>query len=129
MDANKTAIILFAHGSAIRDANEKVSSLALEIGRRAGVRAIAAFLEIAQPDLASAVSDMVSKGARRIVVIPYFLTMGVHVSKDLPRLIEEQRAMHPGTDIIEGRSLEGAHGLADLVLSRVREALPEGKLF
>jgi sirohydrochlorin ferrochelatase len=120
-----TAIVVFAHGSAVREANEEVSRLAEEVSRRAGCPAKAAFLEIARPDLAAAIAEGVASGARRIVVVPYFLTMGVHVRQDLPRLIAEQRARYPQVDISAAQSLEGYPGMADALLDRAREALQE----
>ncbi len=126
MEQQQTAIILFAHGSAVEEANRRVGALAGEIERRAGCPVSYAFLEIAKPDLAAAVADAAGTGARRIVVVPYFLTMGVHVSEDLPRLIERQRACFPGVEILAGQPLEGSPGMADLILERVREALEGG---
>ena len=46
--------------------------------------------------------------------------------KDLPRLIDRQRALFPKVEILAGASLESSPAMADVVLERVREALPEG---
>lgn len=128
MEEPRTAIILFAHGSAVDDANQQVAALAVEVARRAGCPAGCAFLEIAQPDLAAAVAGLVNAGARRIVVVPYFLTMGTHVRRDLPRLIGSQRALFPGVEILAGQPLEGSPEMAGLILQRAREALQRGAL-
>src|SRR5437879_1488705 len=98
MERKSTAIILFAHGSAVAEANRQVGLLAEEVSRLARRPAGCAFLEMAQPDLPAAVARAADSGAQRIVVIPYFLTMGVHVRNDLPRLIEQQRALFPGVE-------------------------------
>lgn len=127
-DHRQTAIILFAHGSGVPEANRQVASVAEEISRRSGCAAASAFLEIAQPDFAAAVTRLVQAGACRIVVVPYFLTMGVHVGQDLPRLIEAQRDRFPEVEFLLGQPLEGSPGLPALILDRVREALPEGQL-
>ena len=121
-----TAIILFAHGSTVPEANQGVARLAEEVSRRAQYPARCAFLELAHPDLAAAVAGFVAAGIRRIVVIPYFLSMGVHVRQDLPRLIEQQRALFPEVEILVSPSLESHSGMAEVVLDRVREALPNG---
>lgn len=123
MPEPSTAIIVFAHGSAVPEANAEVTRLAEEVARRAQCPARSAFLELAQPDLAAAVAESVAAGARRIVVIPYFLTMGVHVRRDLPRLIAEQQARFPEVDLRAGQSLEGYPGMADVLLHRAQEAL------
>ncbi|MGH9786475.1 MAG: sirohydrochlorin chelatase [Terriglobia bacterium] len=126
MNELPTAIIVFAHGSAVPEANEEVARLAQEVSRRAQCPARCAFLEVAQPDLPAAVADFVAAGARRIVVIPYFLTMGVHVRRDLPRLIAEQQARFPEVDLRAGESLEGYPGMAQALLDRVEQALKSG---
>jgi len=120
---NPTAIIVFAHGSAVPEANAEVARLAGEVSRRARCWARSAFLELAQPDLAAAVAEAVAAGALRIVVVPYFLTMGVHVRRDLPRLIAEQQARFPDVDLRAGQSLEGYPGMAEVILGRAEEAL------
>ena len=118
-----TAILVFAHGSKVPEANDVFVRLAAEVGRQAGLPARAAFLEIAEPDLGAAISAAVGEGARRIVIAPAFLTIGRHVSEDLPRLVREQQAAHPGIEILAGQSLEGHSGVAAILLDRAMEAL------
>ena len=127
MTSPTTAIIVFAHGSPVAEANQEIARLAEEVSRRAQCPADCAFLEVAQPDLATAVARAVGMGAERIVVVPYFLTMGVHVREDLPRLIEQQKALFPQLEILVGQSLEGLPHMAEMILKRVQEALPEQK--
>ena len=117
------AIIVFAHGSKVPEANDVFARLADEVSRQADLPARAAFLEIAKPDLGTAISGAVREGARRIVIAPAFLTVGRHVSEDLPRLVREQQSAHPGIEILAGQSLEGHPGIAAILLERVREAL------
>ena len=128
MDESHTSIILFAHGSVVREANRQVCYLAEEVSRLAHCPVDCAFLEQAPPDLPAAVAQAVERGARRIVVIPYFLTMGVHVRNDLPRLIDRQRSQFPGVEILVGQPLGDYPGMPQLILDRVRELLPSGAL-
>jgi len=55
-------------------------------------------------------------------VIPYFLTLGMHLQRDLPRLVEEIRAAHPGLEIQVTPPLDGHPALIDALLGRAREA-------
>jgi sirohydrochlorin cobaltochelatase len=55
----------------------------------------AAFLELAAPDLDTAVDALVADGVRRITVLPYFLHEGRHTTVDLPALAEAARLRHP----------------------------------
>src|SRR5262249_25693263 len=99
-----TTIIVFAHGSRVPEANEVFVRLAEEVARQSGWPACSAFLEIAEPDLAAALQDAVSHGARRIVIAPAFLTIGRHVQRDLPLLVREQQALFPQVEIVCGES-------------------------
>jgi len=55
------------------------------------------------------------------VVIPYFLTEGTHLRRDLPRLVEAGKQQFPALEIQVGRSLEDHPEMASLVRSRIRE--------
>jgi sirohydrochlorin ferrochelatase len=118
------AVILFAHGSRVESANEGVRAVARDLAQMGSFRQVApAFLELGQPDLAGAVSDLASQGVQRVVVVPYFLTFGLHIEQDLPQLIAGIREAHPGLEIRVARPLEGHPGLAQALAERARQAL------
>jgi sirohydrochlorin ferrochelatase len=115
-----TAIILFAHGSRVEEANSGVCKLATQIEEAGGFSYVrAAFLEVAHPDLSTAINEAARAGRRRIIIIPYFLTMGVHLRRDLPKLAARERDRHPGLDILVGDSLEGHSQLVSIILDRI----------
>ncbi len=119
-----TGILLFAHGSSVAEANQGVHDLARQVealGACSYVRA--AFLELAQPDLGTAVADAAQAGVRRLIIIPYFLTMGIHLRRDLPNLVAPERQKHPGLDIEIGQPLEGHPLMPSIILGRVRQVL------
>ena len=43
----------------------------------------------ASPRLADAVRKLVTSGAEEILVLPYFLTLGIHLQRDLPKLADD----------------------------------------
>jgi sirohydrochlorin ferrochelatase len=115
---------LFAHGSPVDEANRGVHSLAQKIEAAGPYRYVrAAFLDCAQPDLPAAVMNAAETGIRRVVVIPYFLTMGLHLHRDLPRLIATAKEKYPEFEIAVGQSLEGHPLMPSIILDRVQEAL------
>ena len=119
-----TAVILFAHGSPVPEANQGIVELACRVQEgMPGAVVLPAFLDSAQPDLGATVAEAVRRGASRLVVMPYFLTVGLHLRRDLPRLIAEQRTRFPQVEILVSESLEGYAGMAEAVADRVREAL------
>jgi sirohydrochlorin ferrochelatase len=81
-----------------------------------------AFLELGQPDLGGAVARLAACGAREIVVIPYFLTLGLHLERDLPVLVAELMAAYPGVEIRVTKPLEGHPALLEVLRDRAREA-------
>jgi sirohydrochlorin cobaltochelatase len=82
-----------------------------------------AFLELAQPDLPAAVACLCARGATRIVVVPFFLTLGIHLRRDLPGIVEGLRGIHPGVEFEIAPPLEGHPALVDAMLGRAEEAL------
>ena len=83
-----TGFIVFAHGSRIESANQAVRDVAVQMAASGQHIVEAAFLELGQPDLTAAAALLIARGAKRIIVIPYFLTLGTHMQRDLPRLAQ-----------------------------------------
>ena len=46
------------------------------------------FLELAEPSMSDAINQQIQIGANEIVIFPYFLSNGNHVSRDIPALIQ-----------------------------------------
>lgn len=123
-EAVSTGIIVFAHGSRIESANDSVRTLAAALARAGSVPHVApAFLELGQPDLAGAVDILAARDVERIVIIPYFLTLGVHLERDLPQLVSGLMASHPGIAIRVTPPLEGHPALLQILLDRWAEAV------
>ena len=113
-------LLLIAHGSRRQSANDEIRQLggriaALEGNDFDGV--VTAFLEMAEPDIHQGVTRCVELGASQIVVVPYFLAGGNHVSKDIPAEIACARAGLPQQVEIEISQYLGASAaMASLVL-------------
>ncbi|HEY7391743.1 MAG TPA: CbiX/SirB N-terminal domain-containing protein [Bryobacteraceae bacterium] len=116
---DERGFVIFAHGSRIESANEGVREIAAAFARAGRYPHVeAAFLELGQPDLAGAVARLAIEGVRYIVVIPYFLTLGIHLERDLPALVAQLMAAHPGIEIQVTRPLEGHPALLEVLLDR-----------
>ena len=122
----RVAVVLFAHGSAVEEANQGVRDLAGRIQAGGSYSYVqAAFLVPGRPELGAAIAEAVKAGYRRIVVLPYFLTLGIHLRRDLPKLVAAERQKHPQVKIQVGRSLEDHPEMASLVLGRIQEVREE----
>ena len=119
-----TGIIVFAHGSRIEPANQAVRAVAAELARSGPYQhVVAAFLELGQPDLETAAIELSKRGVRRLVIIPYFLTLGMHLERDLPRIVERISNNLSQLEISVTPPLDGHPGLLQVLLDRAREAL------
>lgn len=116
-----TGIIVFAHGSRIESANQAVRVVAAELARAGPFEHVeAAFLELGQPDLDGAVLRLFGRGVNRIVIIPYFLTLGTHMERDLPRIVARISKSHKGLEISIAPPLDGHPALLQILLDRAR---------
>lgn len=118
-----TALLLIAHGSRRDEANADLEALAEALRRRGPYSLVeCCYLELAQPDIEAGGGRCVAQGARRVVMVPYFLSAGVHVTNDLEEARRLLQAKHPG---IEFRLAEpiGRHPLmVEIIAERAREA-------
>lgn len=122
-----TAIVVFAHGSSVEQANDGVRAMTAQVAVRGGFDLVeTAFLECAQPDLPVAVARVVSSGATRVIVVPFFLTLGIHLRRDLPAIVDSLRELHPGVVIEVTQPLEGHPVLVDVMLGRAQDAMQGG---
>ena len=58
-----------------------------------------------------------------MVVVPYFLTLGLHLQRDLPRLIDKVKSAHPGLAIEVTPPLDQHPAMVEALLDRARESL------
>jgi sirohydrochlorin ferrochelatase len=91
------ALLLIAHGSRDDNSNRIVVDLAADLaeqlrGQYDCVKPV--FLEFAEPGATKGIADCVSCGVDEIVVLPYFLAPGRHVTRDVPGLVKAAREAH-----------------------------------
>jgi sirohydrochlorin ferrochelatase len=115
-----SAIVLIDHGSREAAANAVVEEVAAALRERLpGSLVEVAHLELAAPDLGEAVARCAARGARELVVLPFFLAPGRHGASDIARLAAEAATRHPGVSVRVAPPL-GAHpALVDALLDRL----------
>jgi len=119
-----TGIVVFAHGSRLEPANESVRAVARQLAAAGGFRAVeTAFLELGEPNLQGAVEALVAQGVRDILVVPYFLTLGIHLERDLPRIINKLAGLFGNVKIRAAAPLDGHPALVGVLLDRIRAEL------
>jgi sirohydrochlorin ferrochelatase len=122
----KTALLLIAHGSRQADANSDLQHMADALRQRANFDIIeASFLELAPPSIPEAGRRCVERGAGRVVMLPYFLSAGVHVRRDLCAFRKDLASRFPDVDFRLAEPLGRHPLLLDVVAARACEVLGE----
>ncbi len=117
------SLVLVAHGSRREASNQEVRHVAEQLQARAMDvfdRVTAAYLELAGPTIPEAIENCIRAGADEVVVIPYFLAAGRHMSDDIPAIIEAAREAHPDVSIRVTPYVGAAPGVVDLLLDLAR---------
>ena len=116
-------ILIVGHGSRRAEANDDVRGVTRRIGERGGFTLIeAAFLEIEHPTIAEGFARLVERGAREIVVHPYFLSPGRHTRGDLPREVEHAAARYPQIAYRITEPLSAHSLVVDAAIERILES-------
>jgi sirohydrochlorin ferrochelatase len=117
-----TALLLIAHGSRQAEANADLAFVAGGLEERGHALVEAAFLELAGPDIDEGGRRCVARGADRVVLVPYFLSAGVHVRRDLAAARRRLAERHPGVEFRLAEPLGRHPLLLDVVEERARTA-------
>ena len=89
-------IVLLAHGSRDERWRQPIEAVAQRVrADDPDARVACAYMELAEPDLPTAVATLVAGGATAIRVVPLFLGMGKHAREDLPLQVEALRQRWP----------------------------------
>ncbi|WP_326779962.1 sirohydrochlorin chelatase [Streptomyces longwoodensis] len=123
VDRAEVTVLLVGRGSTDPDANAEVCKAARLLWEGRGYGAVeTAFVSLAAPDVPSGLERCARLGARRIVVLPYFLFTGILPDR-VRRQTEEWAAAHPGLDVRAADVIGPEPELLDLVMERYAEAV------
>nr|WP_202451426.1 sirohydrochlorin chelatase [Streptomyces sp. SID4948] len=122
-DRAQTTVLLVGRGSTDPDANAEVFKVARLLWEGRGYAGVeTAFVSLAEPSVPAGLDRCRLLGARRVVVLPYFLFPGV-----LPDRVRDQAAAwagaHEGPQVRCAGVIGPEPELADLVMERYRETL------
>jgi sirohydrochlorin cobaltochelatase len=125
-DPSEVTVLLVGRGSTDPDANAEVHKAARLLWEGRGYAGVEpAFVSLAAPDVPTGLDRCARLGARRIVVLPYFLFTGI-----LPDRVREQTqtwaAAHPEVGVRSADVIGPEPELLDLVWERYEEAAKGG---
>src|SRR4051812_20034731 len=120
----ETALLLIAHGSREPDANDDLHYVVTAM-RQQGTFAIieASFLEFARPTIGEGGQRCIEQGAECVVMLPYFLSAGVHVLRDLASARGELATRFAGIEFRLAEPLGRHPRILEIVAARAQAAL------
>lgn len=122
-EKGKNAVILMGHGSRVPDAGKGMEKVASRL-REMGVSDIVetCYMERLGPHFPETFEKCVKMGAAEIVLIPYFLHLGLHIRTDIPAMMKREARKYPHVKAVFGKNLGFDELLVDLVIKRIGES-------
>ena len=107
----RTGVVIVDHGSRRASSNRMLEEFVARFAMASACPIVEpAHMELAEPSIATAFGRCVERGARRVVVMPYFLLPGRHWNQDIPELTRKAALEHPGVSYLVGSPI-GLHPL------------------
>ncbi len=119
------SLVIVAHGSRRQASNDEVRELSSRIESLTGEsfdQVKTAFLELAEPSIPGGIEQCIEKGAKEIIVLPYFLSAGRHVTEDIPGEVDTVRNKYPEVSIKITPYLGTIDKIADLMVEQANQA-------
>ena len=118
------ALLLVAHGSRRKQSNDEVVILADKLKNNCseyyGI-IHAGFLELAEPLIPEGIQKCVDDGAKSIIVLPYFLNSGRHVTEDIPNIVNDTKSHYPNIEIKIAPHLGASPLMMDLLIASAND--------
>jgi len=116
-------LLLIAHGSRQDEANADLLDMVAEMRKREDYAVVeGAYLELSAPTIEEATGRCVSQGAAKVVLLPYFLSAGVHVRQDLTAIRQKLAMDNPSVEFRLAEPLGPHPLLLEIVAQRARQA-------
>jgi precorrin-8X/cobalt-precorrin-8 methylmutase len=127
----QSGVVILCHGSRGERGSVEVAETLRRLSEGVkpllspGIEVIGAALQFNHPTLEEAVESLVGRGVERIVITPYFLFPGRHITEHVPELIKGLESRYPGVQFIAANTLGNDGLLIARVARRIQEAAPE----
>src|SRR5438094_2564937 len=123
-EPGRPALLLVGHGSRSAAGVAEYWELAAAVRAQApDLRVGCGFIELAEPDLDTAIDDLVAGGATSVAAVPLVLLGAGHLKDDGPATLARGRERHPHVRFAYGRDL-GIHPLVlDVATDRIHTAV------
>ncbi|MEW6081713.1 MAG: CbiX/SirB N-terminal domain-containing protein [Bacillota bacterium] len=120
------AVVVLGHGSRATkpEANDAIEELGRMVGDLLDLPTAVAFLnrDSGRKGMEEACHEAVRQGQSTLVILPLFLAGGVHVTEDIPAMVQEVEASL-GCRCLVARPIGADRGLAKVIVERAREVI------
>lgn len=122
---NKHAgIIILGHGSRLKKANALIPDVIKTVKRKLGLsNVVSAYLQLAQPDLSRSIKVLADKGCKKIIIVPFFLFVGNHVSRDIPEIIAQEKTKYPRVNFVYTKNLGQDARIQEIAADKITEGI------
>jgi len=115
-----TCLLIVAHGSRREASNDEVRELVKAVRSQAShfESVESAFLELSNPSIPDGLRKAVAEGHQRIIILPYFLSAGRHVTEHIPAEVQKVRDEFPNVEMELITHMGAAGGIIQLLLDQ-----------
>ncbi|MCS7143976.1 MAG: sirohydrochlorin nickelochelatase [Archaeoglobaceae archaeon] len=133
-----TVALLIGHGSKLEVQKRIIERLAETIrNKKIFADVFYAFMNVNRPTIREAMTDIVSRGYRRVIAIPVFLSDGVHTTEDIPKELGIENGQREGILEFQGvkvrinyaRTIGYDDRIAEILIERGKEAVENSEEF
>ena len=122
----KTGVLIFTHGSRLKEGNEIMVKLVDQVRERLGYDLIEpCFMELGKPPIPVAIKKLIRRGANHIFGYAFFLVPGSHLREDIPFIFEQTLKKFPGVTYELSPPMMSDPMMIDFVAKHVESALHE----
>ncbi len=126
----ESGVVILAHGSrgdlgsqAVPETLDRIAN-GLKVLLSSDVEIIGGAMQFNHPDLEEAAESLIARGAKLIIVAPYFLFPGRHVIEDIPEIVARLSSAHPEVKFVLADNLGMDESFVELMAKRVTEVCP-----
>jgi len=115
-------LLIIAHGSRRMASNDEVREVTRQLSLQAHdfEHISCAFLELDEPSIPQGLLNAIKSGATEIIVLPYFLSAGRHVTEDIPTQIKPIQDAHLNIEIKIAPYLGAASAIPEILLAQTK---------
>jgi sirohydrochlorin ferrochelatase len=118
----KRAVVILGHGSRSEGASDSILQAAARVRNSANYDVVVhAFLQHAPPSLGDVLEECIRQQVAKVVVVPFFMQPGAHVSTDIPELVKTVRRKYPQLKIVVTDYVGGHPLMVDIIEDLIKK--------